>query len=512
MMHDNTMLLSLQMILDPMDDLLWTYNAQLNGDIAAFRSCLIYCGQSKLSSDVLYLVPEEWISQFPVHRHPYVTTADLDGEAPHICGIQKSFPEVANLVLATFQRYREFEAELNCIITGSGDLTTLCRAASDFFQNPVYIHDDMFSVLAVSHRVEGMLDFEYNERSGKVNFPLWLINEFKFDEGYQQTLAYRHAAIWGNDQYPYNIRTLFVNLWDGEHYYGRVMINELRSPLQAGHFRAAEYLARYVMLTLRQLEQRQVSHRNFEETLVSLISGKDVDRQDLRTMLNILDWSEHDPYMCLLLQEQNSEISVRSSGAWHNLMSTLKGCISFHYKQQVCILINLAKTDLEPQAIRKHLAPHIRDSCMYGGISNPVEGITAIRTGFAQAAVALNYIKEEDSSNWFVSFSSCALSYIRECACHEFSPSMLVHPAILELRHWDKLNGTQYYETFRAYLFCERDIPQTSQALIIHRTTLTYRLGKILELTNLNLDDHNLRLYLLLSFHIMDHATNDEHP
>ena len=74
-MHDNTMLLSLQMILDPMDDLLWTYDAQLNGDIAAFRSCLIYCGQSKLSSDVLYLVPEEWISQFPVHRHPYFDRA-----------------------------------------------------------------------------------------------------------------------------------------------------------------------------------------------------------------------------------------------------------------------------------------------------------------------------------------------------------------------------------------------------------------------------------------------------
>ena len=512
MMHDDTMLLNLQMILDPMDDLLWEYHARLDGDTAIFRSCLIFCGQSKLSSDVLYLVPEEWISQFPIHQHPYVTTADLEGKAPHICGIQKSFTEVANLVLATFQRYREFEAELNRIITRSGDLTSLCCVASVFFQNPVYIHDDMFSVLAASHRVDGMLDFEYNERSGKINVPLWLINEFKFDVGYQQTLTYRHAAIWGNDQYPYNIRTLFVNLWDGEYYYGRVMINELRTPLQPGHFRAAEYLAQYVILTLRQLEQRQVSHRNFEETLIGLISGNDIDRQDLRTMLNILDWSEHDPYMCLLLQEQNTEVSVHSSGAWHNLMSSLKGCISFHHNQQIHILINLAKTDLAPQDIRKHLAPHIRDSCMYGGISNPVDGIASIRTGFAQAAVALNYIKEEDSSNWFVSFSSCALSYIRECACHTFSPTMVVHPAILDLRHWDEINGTQYYETFRTYLFCERDIPQTSQALIIHRTTLTYRLGKILELTNLNLDDHNLRLYLLLSFHIMDHASSDKRP
>ena len=123
---------------------------------------------------------------------------------------------------------------------------------------------------------------------------------------------------------------------------------------------------------------------------------------------------------------------------------------------------------------------------------------------------ALNYIQEEDSSNWFVSFSSCALSYIRECACHEFSPEMLVHPALPDLRKRDKENGTQYYETLRAFLVCERDIPQTSQQLIIHRTTLTYRLGRILEVTNLNLDDPNLRLYLLLSFHILDRASEGD--
>ena len=45
-------------------------------------------------------------------------------------------------------------------------------------------------------------------------------------------------------------------------------------------------------------------------------------------------------------------------------------------------------------------------------------------------------------------------------------------------------------------------------ALIIHRTTLTYRLGKILELTHLNLDNANLRMYLLLSFQLLDQDGN----
>lgn len=503
------MLLNLQMILDPMDELLWEYTSSNPGDTPTLRGCLVYCGQTELSADILYLFPQEWGKDFPADRYSYITTGFLEGDAPHIRNVKKDFPDVLNLVMSTFQRYRDFESSLNGILNSGGNLTDLCRAASDFFHNPVYIHDDLFSVLAVSHRVEGMLDFEYNEQSGKVHIPLWLINEFKFDSSYRRTLTLHQAGIWGNDQYPFNMRSLFVNLWDGEQYCGRVLINEIRTPLQPGQFRAAEYFGRYALMLLLHLEQSQNPHRNFEETLVSLISGAEIDNRDLHTMLSILDWSDRDSYMCLILQEQDPGTSIRSAGALNSwLTPEPNGSVSFHYQQQLCIVINIAKCDLDPRMIRKHLAPLIRDSCMYGGISNPVKGILSLRTGFVQASIALNYIMKEDSSSWITSFSSCALSYIRECAGREFPAVMLVHPAIQDLREHDRLSGTQYYETLRAYLFCERNIPQTSNTLIIHRTTLTYRLGKIAELTNLNLEDPNLRLYLLLSFHILDHIEN----
>lgn len=73
-----------------------------------------------------------------------------------------------------------------------------------------------------------------------------------------------------------------------------------------------------------------------------------------------------------------------------------------------------------------------------------------------------------------------------------------------ELRQFDKAHSTQYYDTLRAFLLHERSIPKTAEALIIHRTTLTYRLGKLQEQWNLNLDDSDTRLYLLLSFRLLD--------
>ena len=69
---------------------------------------------------------------------------------------------------------------------------------------------------------------------------------------------------------------------------------------------------------------------------------------------------------------------------------------------------------------------------------------------------------------------------------------------------YDREKGTPYFETLREYLLQERDIPRTSEALIIHRTTLLYRLKKIQSLIQVNLEDPWQRLQLMLSLWILD--------
>lgn len=499
------MLLNLQMLADPMEELLWEFSGHLLGQMPHLQGCMLYCGQHPLAEDMVYLVPEDRCGDFPADAYPYITTGDLEGRAPHIRNINQPFGDILNLVLATFQRYRHFEIQLGNILAGSGSLTDLCRAASDFFENPVYIHDDFFAVVAISHQVPGMLDFEFNEKTGKVYIPLWLINEFKFDNSYHETLTWRHSAIWGNDQYPFNIRSLFVNLWSETQYCGRVLVNEIRSLIQPGQFWALEYFAQYAIKLMLRLEQSQNIHHTFEETLISILSGKDIDNQDLRTMLSILDWSESDTYMCLVFQEQIPSTVIRSADALRNqLAPELNSSISFFYQQNLCTIINMAKCNLNPRSIRSHLAPMIRDSYMYSGFSNPIPGIRSLQICYTQAKIALNHLIKEGSSNWMLSFSACALPYILESASHTIPANMLVHPVLPGLKAHDNLNGTQYYETLRVFLMCERSIPKTASSLIIHRTTLSYRLEKLLELAPLNLDDPDLRLYLLLSFHILD--------
>ena len=134
---EDAMLLSMRMIADPLEEMLWDFTLETAGDTPCLRCCQVYCGQKDLRQDVLYLIPEGMAGSFPVDVFRYLAWDDLPGGAPHICGLHRPVYEVLNEIVSIFQRYRDFESQLNQIVTSGGTLPDLCRAGSAFFQNPI---------------------------------------------------------------------------------------------------------------------------------------------------------------------------------------------------------------------------------------------------------------------------------------------------------------------------------------------------------------------------------------
>ena len=500
--------LNLQMVADWLDEHQWKHQLYHPDEAPALTRCLLFYGQQTLQKDTLYVIPEGAEQDFPADSFRYITTTALQGNAPHIRSVKCSFPELLNAAMAVFSHYTDFERELSNTISSGGTLSQLCCVASRYFANPVYVHDNMFCVLGQSDGLDG--HFEFSEKTKKPHIPLWLINEYKFDEVYRDSLSAQQAALWKNDLGETNTRSLYVNLREGNTYLGRLLIDEKDTAIRPGQFRAAEYFGDYVLLWLKnQALSNQQMHYSYEHLFIDLLENGKTDEQELRTILGILNWKPEDRYLCLKLQEQNSGDLVHPDLAVNSrLSSLLSHHVSFQYQHKLCVILNLSVSGLDLGELRQRLAPLIRDSCLYAGISNPIDGINALRLGFIQADIALEYITGTDSSDWMVLFASCALNYIRQSACKQLPARMVAHPLLLDLMEYDRTQGTQYYNTLRVYLLCERNIPATAAALIIHRTTLTYRLGKILELTHLNLDNANLRMYLLLSFQLLDQDGN----
>ena len=79
------------------------------------------------------------------------------------------------------------------------------------------------------------------------------------------------------------------------------------------------------------------------------------------------------------------------------------------------------------------------------------------------------------------------------------TPTDFRHPCLAMMKDYDALHRTEYYKTLITFLKNERRFSDTANELMIHRNTLAARIDKIKELWPLDLDNFELRAFLLFS-------------
>ena len=135
------------------------------------------------------------------------------------------------------------------------------------------------------------------------------------------------------------------------------------------------------------------------------------------------------------------------------------------------------------------------------GISLPFSDASGMQRAGNQAALALLYGSQTPPS-----VSHCVdhafLYFLNKLAGDKSFGTELLHPGLTRLRRYDERHGTDFYNTLYQYLLAERNVVATAKALFIHRNSMIYRLQRIQQLLDVDLDDPNMRLYLLLSYQI----------
>lgn len=81
---------------------------------------------------------------------------------------------------------------------------------------------------------------------------------------------------------------------------------------------------------------------------------------------------------------------------------------------------------------------------------------------------------------------------------------MICHEGLLELKEQDEKNHTEYMQTLKVYLEQHLSATQAVRELFIHRSTFLYRLEKIKEILQSDLEDAEEIFYLELSFRLLE--------
>ena len=104
---------------------------------------------------------------------------------------------------------------------------------------------------------------------------------------------------------------------------------------------------------------------------------------------------------------------------------------------------------------------------------------------------------------WIIHSDDCFLPYMIYSCGGNRNHQVLCHSKLRKLLDYDTEHGLDYTRTLQGYLENNCSQAEACRALFLHRSTLIQRLKRISEISKLDLDDEDTRLYLLMYFALL---------
>lgn len=501
-------LLNMQVLADELEANHISIHFFCRSDEARLRGIRLYHPDAPLSGEYVYLLSEDDLRRdFRARENvdfvvPGEVNLDDFSFSSSVIGILSDEPpqRVYNLLQSIFEKYTLWDEQLHWAMQSEKPLERMLAVSRDVFENPMFIHDTDFYVLACPRWVEGMLHWETEARTGREMVPLDLINEFKIDQEYLSTLKARKVTMFSSTIRGYRI--LFANLWSQDRYDGRICVDELERPLRKSDYLHLEHLAEMVVLCLQQQKLFWLSlGSDIDRFFTQMLNGEGFDPHAVVDYLRYLCWNREDKYLILKIAPDREDYSALTpAGLFGYIESQISESRALLFHQNIAVVVNLTAGNTTTAAVLSSLAYILREGLFKMGVSAELGNFLDIHDGFVQASIALEYGRKSSSMLWYYHFESYALRFLLDCARTKIHPRLLGSEKLRKLRDYDAENNTELYHTLEVYLQLERNVVQTSKALFIHRSTLFYRLARIQKIVEMDLENESERLYLALSY------------
>lgn len=135
---------------------------------------------------------------------------------------------------------------------------------------------------------------------------------------------------------------------------------------------------------------------------------------------------------------------------------------------------------------------------LFMGIGNTCDSLYDIRNSYKKSMKSIDLCREKTRIIDYAELGFPRLLFnTREEELEDYARYILG-----DVKEYDEENESAFLETIETYILCNGNISQTSSKLYIHRNTCIYRIGRINELFQLDLDDPYTRAEILNCLYI----------
>ena len=431
------------------------------------------------------------------------------GNIPYIQVALENLEEIAefmNDMQEIFDTADGWEKKIHDLMLEHAGMERLLQVTSEFLQNPLTVIglDFTFVAEAGSKYLPPRARL-YTDEGLNVEY----VNALLQNETYRE-MADTHETVMF-PAYISGCRSMNRNLFVDEKATHRLILTECRVEITQGVICVLDILSEKLEFLLAHEEEETDPDRDIEQIFVRVLSDRTADYMQISRELSELGWGGNHEYMCLILQiTYLNQQNLSTKAICRYIKKKLGDSVSFLYQDEIVVFFDLTRLGMNQEEVAGKLVYFIRDTYLKAGYSRVMTGHMNLRRQYVQAKTALDVGSRKKPYLWIHYFSQVAMTYILEQATRRLPGTMICHEGLLELKKHDEENQTQYMETLRVYLEQHLSATQAARELFIHRSTFLYRLDRIREILQSDLDDPEEVFYLELSFRLLEQEEEKE--
>lgn len=257
--------------------------------------------------------------------------------------------------------------------------------------------------------------------------------------------------------------------------------------------------------------------------LDELFAEKITNKKKILEYCHLFNLNIFEPYKVAVLsfrwanQAQNAKLlEIENKKSW--VLVQLRDCLNkwgqgliVARKEENFILLVPEKAEKEREKYWAYLYDQIKkvmnkafpECDVFLGISDVAKKMEEYGTCYKQALQTLRILSERFPQRGYMSFGNLGSytvlyniqdSFVIQAFCNKYLKPLL--------DSGDK--GRDLLDTLRAYVYWNGNLKETAESLFIHRSSLKYRLEKIVDLLNVDLSDVEERFNIMLAFKLYD--------
>jgi hypothetical protein len=476
---------------------------------------LLQSGYTLIDPDALYVTTLSYLtSQYKGDLPPYIVcirNIDIDVNYemfPHTNLILiknlMNISELFNLIQDIFFYYSDVYSQLLKIVEDNKGLQYLTDELSVLFGNPITITDRNFKILAItaSEPENAALWRNIDETTRHNGYVTGGSDTYYLTKDYINKLDHNDKPVFFNTCDGYLSPMICLNIGIRKKNIAILSLFEIDTPFNIATCDLVLIISQILSLELQKNELLLLnSESNFAYPIVDLLEGKTLSRYDVDKISSYFNYSISNNFTVVVVKSPLSSDSSCELPFLRNKILNLIKCNScIIYKRSIVMVIDCSLSNSFNYCLPK-FEELLSDTMTYAGISSSFSDFIEVRRGYVEASKAVELGLRLNTAGTIYRYMDFQFYHLIDLCSKQENIENLCHPALARLMMYDE----ELSKTLYTYMKNNGSQAKTAKDLCIHRSSLSYRLKKIEEVLEIELNDYKTLLHLQLSYEIFNY-------